>query len=789
MARRDRFKGEKERVFREVSPGELYKGIKIPSRDFMEGETRLEKTRDSGFVRYCKWAFKAMPSLGKGAKFQPKYREAIAFLDWPLSAEEFNAGAKLAMLLTMLAGAIAFFALFFTGTINEISRFSGMPELTYIYIFFPVVVMVFLVTNYVQKFPLAAAEVEKTRALTYVPEIIGYMIMSMKLVPNLEKAVEFAADHGRGKIAEDFRKIMWEVQLGVHTSLSSALDDLAYRWGKFSSEFKTGLMMIRSSVLETTEAKRYQILDKTMTEVLDSIRNKMEQYARSLSQPTIILFYIGVLLPLILIIILPVGSAFTNQPMAQPFFLVIVYNIAIPIAAILFARNVLKKRPPTYEPPVIPEDSPLVPPKNRMRLGSGLIDIRFIVVVVLVAGFFGSLFLSSNGIVVGREGGSTAPVKFLPPDQSYAQVLDKAGLPGNYFDVKGVDGATRDGTLFNEIYYRNPGLTPEGIRTRVILERDRLFLNPQNDITPYNLLFGLLITVSVAVFVFLYFNNIYKRKVQLDVMQMESEFKDALYVLASRMGENKPVEEALKHAKEFLPSYRVSTQLFGKTVDNISLLGMPLEAAVFDPNYGAIKFNPSNVIRSSMKILVDSVQLGVNVAARTLISLSLQLSNSEKVNKLLSTLVQDITSMMKTMAVFIAPVVLGITTALQRIVVVVLGGIASSNSAGATGSLDVSAASEYISVSGVDSFISGAGSFGGFIDAETIQQIVSPSEFILIVAIYVIQIVVILMYFTTKIEEDNPVLARINIARALPIAVIVFVVSVVLARMVVGGFT
>jgi len=109
--------------------------------------------------------------------------------------------------------------------------------------------------------------------------------------------------------------------------------------------------------------------------------------------------------------------------------------------------------------------------------------------------------------------------------------------------------------------------------------------------------------------VFLYFTNIYKRQEQMTIEKMESEFKDSLYILASRLGENKPVEEALRHVKDFLPNLAVSDRIFGKTVDNVEVLGMPLEAAVFDPLYGSLKNIPSNTIHSSMKLLIDSVLL------------------------------------------------------------------------------------------------------------------------------------------------------------------------------------
>ena len=109
------------------------------------------------------------------------------------------------------------------------------------------------------------------------------------------------------------------------------------------------------------------------------------------------------------------------------------------------------------------------------------------------------------------------------------------------------------------------------------------------------------------------------------------------------------------------------------------MLAMPLEQAVFDKRYGALKDIPSNTINVSMKLLVDSVQLGVNVAARTMIALSIQLSNSQKVTNNLKVLVSDITGMMKTMSLFVAPIVLGITTSLQKIVIITLSSIPPSN--------------------------------------------------------------------------------------------------------------
>lgn len=763
---------------RDISPGEMYRQIKVPRVEFESEEKAIVKQKLPAFVSFCKGVHKAFPSFGKGASFTPKYREAIEFLNWSLTAEEFASASKFVLFASAIIGFILAIALIISPIGKAVADYTKLAELSALFIFAPIIVAVMIIVNYVQNYPLTAARIEQYKSLTYVPEIVGYLIMSMKLVPNLEKAVEFAAQHGRGKIALELQEIIWKVQIGLYSSLAEGLDDLAYRWGKFSVEFKQALMMIRASVLENSDAKRYAVLDKTMDSVLESVRNKMEQYARDLSQPSIILFYLGVLLPLILIIVLPVGSAFSGQPLARPELLILIYNIIIPVVCIVFARNVLQRRPPTYEAPRIPKNSPLVPPQGKIPRGNSFISITLVVIIILIAGIIGSFALSNYGLSIPNLEDSKNSIVLLSSDKNLKQVLLDDGGKSEYFFEEKTSTGTR-GTRLIQLISIYKGNEEEALK-QLRLEKVQYFIDPKHDVTPYNLIYGLILTLSIAAFFYLYYSNIYRRKVQLDAMEMESEFKDSLYVLASRMGENKPIEEALTHAKEFLPNLKISERVFGRTVDNITIMGMPLQSAIFDPVYGSLKDNPSNIIRSSMQLVVDSVQLGVDVAARTLMSLSLQLTNSEKVSKMLSVLVSDVTSMMKTMAIFVAPVVLGITTSLQKIVMLTLGSIVGSNVSAASG-LDS------IAGSGLGASFSSLGSAVA-INKESFALMATPAQFILIVGFYVFEIVIILIYFTTKVEEDNDVLAKINIAKALPIAAAVFVIAVILSNAIVGGF-
>ena len=742
---------DKNKPFRKPveNPGEIYKAISIDTRDFGVSE-KLTRKKEDWFVRFCKKIYEKFPNLGgSNAKYSDNYAKAINFLDWDLRPEEYNAAVKFSLFLCVLIVGILV-TLGFLFLLKPLSKMFGTTIFAMVMVFgIPLIIGIYSFVV-IKNYPLSKVADEKVKALTFVPETLGYMIMSMKLVPNLEKAIEFAADHGHGKIADDLKKLLWEVKVGIKNSVAEALDDLAYRWGDVSSELKKGLMKIRASVIETSESKRFQLLDQTMSDTLASIKNTLEDYARSLNQPAMIMFYLGVLLPLLLIIVLPVGSAFSGSALAKPIYLILIYNIGLPIGCLLFARYVIKNRPKTYDPPNIPDNHPKLPPKNSARIGKLNINIFIILVIILVSGVFASIYLQTNF------------------------------------------GKTRESVLeYNDYDVVNPGFHCDADELRT-LENNPEYMcrsevefwqQPENDITPYYIIYGILLTFSAILSLWLYFTSIYKRKIQLESERMEGEFKDALYVIASRLGENKPIEDALEHTRKFLPKSLIAKDVFGKAIDNIRIMGLTLQSSLFDKNYGALKNNPSRIINSAMQLMVDSVQLGVSVAAKTLMSYSLQLRNTDEVNKMLSNLVSDTVNTLSSMSKFIAPIVLGITTALQKIVISTLTSISNSGTLS-----DISQMAESIktgvSGAGMGSINTGNLTSFGDISPEIISQIASPTVFMIIVAIYVIQIVIIMTYFTTKIEQDNNTLVKLRIAKTLPIAVVLFIITTILANLI-----
>jgi hypothetical protein len=388
-----------------------------------------------------------------------------------------------------------------------------------------------------------------------------------------------------------------------------------------------------------------------------------------------------------LIVMLPIGSMMADLPIAQTWVLVLLYNIGIPLGTILFAQNILKKRPPIYTPPAIPETYPGLPKKGNMKIGGTEMSAAFLAIIAAI-GIFLVFYMVIDPVL-----------NPIPP--VYADDSVKAG------------------------YY------------------------------PFFVLAGAVIGICSAVSIYLYGISAAKRKAQKDIMAMEVEFQDSVYVLASRLGENRPIEEAVSYTADFLTTEKIAS-VFRRTSENITNLGMTIEMALFDPIYGALKDVPSDLIRGSMRIVIDSINLGVQQGARALISLSMQLRDSQKIKEKIASLLEEITSMMKSIAFLIAPLVLGITVALQKIIINALKAVSTSQATSSSG--------QELGMTGF-----------GLGNSAMLENIPSPPIFLLIIAIYVIQITLILIYFTSKIEEgENDLAMKINIAVSLPISIILF---------------
>src|SRR3989344_3535890 len=101
-------------TLRDMTLGQMYREIKVSLPEFEEGETALVREKQVPFVQFCRRLHALSPGLGRGAVLQPVYKEAIEFLGWKLSAEEFTAAIKISLYVSLFVGLVLGAVLYFS---------------------------------------------------------------------------------------------------------------------------------------------------------------------------------------------------------------------------------------------------------------------------------------------------------------------------------------------------------------------------------------------------------------------------------------------------------------------------------------------------------------------------------------------------------------------------------------------------------------------------------------------------------------------------------------------------
>jgi hypothetical protein len=127
--------------------------------------------------------------------------------------------------------------------------------------------------------------------------------------------------------------------------------------------------------------------------------------------------------------------------------------------------------------------------------------------------------------------------------------------------------------------------------------------------------------------------------------------------------------------------------------NNIKNLGMGVEQAIFDSKVGAIWKYPSNIIQSSMKVLVESAKKGPLIAAQAMMNISNYIKEIHRVDERLKDLLSEIISSTKSQIKFMTPVISAIVIGITSMITTILGKLTTQLSSATTGSDAVQGAS------------------------------------------------------------------------------------------------
>lgn len=305
------------------------------------------------YERACKFG-RFMPWGGKG-EIKEEFYDCISFTGLDVRPDEARAFAVGSTIVTAVL--FAFLTIFMF-----LSHRPWIPFLV------ALLVAPLMVLSYLGNYPRIYADVYRVKALGAMPEVVSNMAMSLKLVPNLEMAVEFAAKNTRGQIGKEFKKLVWDTYMRVYRNSDDALTKFADKWKRWNDDFARSIYLLKGSLLEKDEKRRLEDIDKSVDVILNGTVDKVEKFARSLTMPTLSLYFMGMILPLIMIAVLPTLSYIGSNVGARTLF--VAYNLLLPLIVFVWSKNILSKRPVTAIPPDIPEEHPDVPPEGKLRLGN-----------------------------------------------------------------------------------------------------------------------------------------------------------------------------------------------------------------------------------------------------------------------------------------------------------------------------------------------------------------------------------------------------------------------------------
>ncbi|RLJ07657.1 MAG: hypothetical protein DRP16_03050 [Candidatus Aenigmatarchaeota archaeon] len=526
---------------------------------------------------------------------------------------------------------------------------------------------------YFYTYPSSLVKKLRIQASSEVVLAILYMVVAMRVSPNLENALRFTAANISGALAWDMRRLLWDIEMGRYYSASEALTDYIVKWKPENEEFAEALRLIRDSETQTVE-KGKETLDEALNVILEGTKTRMKHYAQDLHLPVMVIHMMGIVLPILGTIMAPLAAVFMSD-IVSPFHFVLAYDIVLPILIVWFINNTLSKRPVTFSQVDVSHHPELPPP--------------------------GKFFLKKKPIPVW-------PVSLLV-------LIGFLILPVTYF--------------LQNPQYLIPPIGADG--------KPELVNYPDSFTAIYTLSMSILIIFGIACALSVHFilSNYQRIRTQKGIQNIETQFELALFQLGNRIAGGTPPELAIEKCIDDVKDLEISG-LFKIALKNIRNLGMTFYSAFFDKQYGALRYYPSKLIKNIMYAVIDTARKGVIYASEAMFRISRYLKNIRETQEYIRELLSETTSSMKFQAYFLTPLITGLIVSIADIIIQVLVqlGVYLEGMVGYGGELP--------------GFLSVAEIFGG-------APSTSPAMFQMIIGIYVIEVIIILAIFLTKISEGE----------------------------------
>jgi len=654
------------------------------SREYTEFKKEYVPKRLGFYEKACKISEKIL-KIKPDKKKEPLIQEAINISHLEVTPSGVISFSIFGPILLILFGSIISFAAFNSLFFVVFFLLAGL-----------------IIIGPLANFPFFIANSWRMKASNQMVLCIFYIVTFMRHTSNLELAIDFAAEHLSPPLSLDLKKVMWDVETQKYESIKESLDEYMETWRKWNLEFVESFHLIESSLYEPSESRRVSLLDRSLDVILNETYEKMLHYAHNLKSPITMLHMLGIILPILGLVILPLVVNFFME--VKWYHLATLYNVIIPISVYYLGKNILSKRPTGYGDTDISEENPELKKYRNIVINLFGFEIKINPIIVSICIGVVLLLIGLSPIIMNMAGMQDIPL---------STEEDATTSCGYRYCLLGYRESKAE---FGPMVGKSIG--PFGLGASVL---------------------SLFITLGIALPFGIYYKLKSKNiiKIREKSKKLEDEFASALFQLGNRLGDGLPAEIAFGKVANIMQD-TVSGNFFDIVSTNIRKLGMSVKEAIFNPKTGALVYFPSRIIESSMKMLIQSIKKGPKVAAQSLMNISRYIKEIHKVNERLKDLMADVISSMKSQIKFMTPAIAGIVIGITSMITAILGRLGKSLGALAEGSADVAGGNMALF-------------FGDGVPTYFFQ---------IVVGLYVIQIVYILTILSNGIENGADKLAE-----------------------------
>jgi hypothetical protein len=164
------------------------------------------------------------------------------------------------------------------------------------------------------------------------PAAVGMMRLMIDRGSSLDSAVREVAKNGPRNIAKMFAQIVWDVDARTSSDIRDSLNTMLALLPDKLAAFKRSMYLIISASDAGNSNERTRITKDANDTILAGLKEMGESYSSRLNAPCMVIFGLGVMMPMILVSVLPmlsIGGQFSSASL-DPTMIAVITLLVIP---------------------------------------------------------------------------------------------------------------------------------------------------------------------------------------------------------------------------------------------------------------------------------------------------------------------------------------------------------------------------------------------------------------------------------------------------------------------------